>query len=373
LPLPSPGRAPAIPVLHQIGQFDPAILPGFSALTAVPLETYNPPAATGADTEPPLLLTTLASLPAFTDSGAFAHTDSTAPISTIRVRVAAVSGPDAVSRERVREVAQTISARTGLDVDITLGSSLPRSPLTCPPASTAGPRSRSMKGGYRRAMVVAILSAVDRKSVLLFALILVVCGLFIANAAGAGVRARRSELGVLASLGWKPRQVFTVVLGELAVIGLVAGAVGTLIAFPLSAAFSLHPSVTRAAIAVPATVLLAFIAGAIPALQASHSSPAAAVRPPSNTAAGAPTRTVAPLAVTNLLRVPVRTVLGVVSVAVGVAALTLVLAITLAFRGAVVGSLLGDAVSLQIRGVDYLAVAVTVFLRTCWESVGAPP
>jgi len=213
-------------------------------------------------------------------------------------------------------------------------------------------------------MVVAILSAVDRKSVLLFALILVVCGLFIANAAGAGVRARRSELGVLASLGWKPRQVFTVVLGELAVIGLVAGAVGTLIAFPLSAAFSLHPSVTRAAIAVPAAVLLAFIAGAIPALQASHSSPAAAVRPPSNTAAGAPTRTVAALAVTNLLRVPVRTVLGVVSVAVGVAALTLVLAITLAFRGAVVGSLLGDAVSLQIRGVDYLAVAVTVFLSS---------
>lgn len=42
----------------------------------------------------------------------------------------------------------------------------------------------------------------------------------------------------------------------------------------------------------------------------------------------------------------------------------LVLAITLAFRGAVVGSRLGDAVSLQIRGVDYLAVAVTVFLSS---------
>ena len=44
------------------------------------------------------------------------------------------------------------------------------------------------------------------------------------------------------------------------------------------------------------------------------------------------------------------------------AALTLLIGVTLAFRGAVVGSLLGDAVTVQVRGVDYVAVAATVAL-----------
>jgi cytochrome c biogenesis protein CcdA len=45
-----------------------------------------------------------------------------------------------------------------------------------------------------------------------------------------------------------------------------------------------------------------------------------------------------------------------------VAALTLVTGVTLAFRGVVVGSLLGDAVAVQVRAVDYVAVVATVAL-----------
>lgn len=36
--------------------------------------------------------------------------------------------------------------------------------------------------------------------------------------------------------------------------------------------------------------------------------------------------------------------------------------VTIAFRGVVIGSLLGDAVSVQVRGVDYIAVAATLVL-----------
>jgi ABC-type antimicrobial peptide transport system permease subunit len=53
---------------------------------------------------------------------------------------------------------------------------------------------------------------------------------------------------------------------------------------------------------------------------------------------------------------------GVLSLAVGVTGLTLLAAVTAAFRGVVVGSLLGDAVAVQVRGVDYVAVAATVVL-----------
>jgi ABC-type antimicrobial peptide transport system permease subunit len=47
---------------------------------------------------------------------------------------------------------------------------------------------------------------------------------------------------------------------------------------------------------------------------------------------------------------------------VGIAALTLLTAVTFAFRGVVVGSLLGDAVDVQVRSVDYVAAGATVAL-----------
>jgi putative ABC transport system permease protein len=73
-------------------------------------------------------------------------------------------------------------------------------------------------------------------------------------------------------------------------------------------------------------------------------------------------RGVGGLAAVNLLRVPGRTLLGALSLAVGVCALTLLLAVTLAFHGVLVGSVLGDLVSVQVRGVDYVAVLMTVTL-----------
>jgi predicted lysophospholipase L1 biosynthesis ABC-type transport system permease subunit len=120
----------------------------------------------------------------------------------------------------------------------------------------------------------------------LFALILIVCMLFVANSASTSVRGRRRELGVLACLGWTRPRLFTAVLSELAAIGLAAG----------------------------------------------------------------------------LLRTPGRALVGAVSLAVGITALTILAAVTIAFRGVVVGSLLGNAVAVQVRGVDYIAVTATVAL-----------
>jgi hypothetical protein len=68
------------------------------------------------------------------------------------------------------------------------------------------------------------------------------------------------------------------------------------------------------------------------------------------------------LAYRNLRGDRARTGLAMTAVAVGSAGLTGLLAITVAFHGSVVGSLLGDAISLQARRVDYLAVAITLLL-----------
>jgi putative ABC transport system permease protein len=73
-------------------------------------------------------------------------------------------------------------------------------------------------------------------------------------------------------------------------------------------------------------------------------------------------RTLAGLAPLNLLRTPGRTALGALSLAIGVCALTLLLAATIAFDDVLVGTLLGDAVAVRVRGTDYVAVIATVLL-----------
>jgi len=206
-------------------------------------------------------------------------------------------------------------------------------------------------------------AAVDENSLVLFVLILAVCVLFVANSATAAIRGRRRELGVLACLGWTRPRLFTAVLGELAAIGLAAGVLGAVAALPLSAALGLRASPERAVLAVPVAIAVAVIAGLIPAWLAARADPVASIRPAVlATARGRLPGGVTGLAATNVLRTPSRALVGAVSLAVGISTLTMVTALSLAFRGVVVGSLLGDAVAVQVRGVDYIAVAATVLL-----------
>jgi len=114
---------------------------------------------------------------------------------------------------------------------------------------------------------------------------------------------------------------------------------------------------------VPVALLVAVLAGAGPAWNAARAEPLASVRPPVLAVRRARQPTgVTGLAVVNVLRTPGRAALGALSLGVGVTALTILAAVTFAFRGVVVGSLLGNAVALQARGVDYVAGIAMVAL-----------
>jgi putative ABC transport system permease protein len=371
--------------LKLVGQFDVARLRSFSAESALPLETYAPtrleprdeasaealggrplppsPNLGGYVTQPPTLLTTLRGAAPLLDSAWYHEPNPKGPISAIRVRVAGVRGPDAVSRERIRQAAQRIASATGLDVDVTVGASPSPQAVDLPAGRFGRPALALEEPWVRKGVATTILRAVDRKSVVMLALILVVCALFVANAASAAVRARRTELGVLACLGWPTPRLFALVLSEVGLIGLVAGVLGGVLALPIATLADLEASPARAAVAVPAAVLLAVLAGLWPAARAARAAPIAAVRPAVVAVrARRRIRRVSGLAVTDLLRVPGRALLGAASVAIGVAALTLLLAATVAFNDRLVGTLLGDAVAVEARGTDYVAVAAMVLL-----------
>ncbi len=318
----------------------------------------------------PTMLTSLDAASVFTDSAAFSNVSGAKPISAVKIRVAGVRGADPVSRERVRLVAEAVATATGLDVDVTVGSSPTSQQVTLPAGSAGRPELQLSEQWQRKGVVVAILTAVDRKSLLLFVLVLVVCGVFIANAAAAAARSPRMELSTLSCLGWTRGQLMRLLLGEMAVIGASAGLVGALAALAGAQALDVPVSPGRALAAVPAALTVTLLAAAWPVWRASLPTPlpggsvVGRLRPARGGGGQlrGPLRGPLQLAYLNLRADPGRTGLGMAAVAVGSAGLTTLLAITVAFRGSVVGSLLGDAISLQARRVDYLAVAITLAL-----------
>ncbi len=390
--------------LKVVGTFDPAKLPSFSPLSKVPLETYSPPELVAADSDarsalngrpylpnqnlagyvqqPPLFLTTMRGLRTFLDAPnwhpgvvvqgklfkggvvtAIPKPQRLAPISAIRIKVAGVTGPDPLSLERIRVVARKIHEQTGLTVDITAGSSPHPVNVLLPKGRFGQPPLWLQEGWSKKGATVSFLRALDRKDLGLFALILVITAVFLGNGVLAAVRARRAEVGTLLTLGWSRAAIFTAVLAEVLVVGVVAGILGTALAGLLVASFALHLALLKTLLVLPLAVVLALVSGLIPAWLAARGEPLDALRPVvvarSRTR---PVRRLRALALVNLGRLPARTLIGVAGLFVGVAALAVLLGIERAFQGTLVGTVLGNALSVQVRGADFAAVGLTIAL-----------
>jgi putative ABC transport system permease protein len=377
-----------IPSLEPVGRFDPARLPGFSALSKVPLETYYPPQLEPADArtrtllhgklllpsqnvgdyvqQPPLVLTNLHGLAPLLSPARFVQLSprqKRAPISVVRVRVAGVKGLDRLSQERIKTVAQLIHDRTGLAVDITAGSSPTPITIDLPAGRFGRPELALSEEWVKKGAAVSYLRALDRKDLALFALVLVVSAVFILNGSLAAVRARRAELGTLLTLGWSRAVVFRAVLGELGLIGIGSGLVGAGLAALLVRTFALAVPLSRVLYVLPIALALALLGGLLPAWEASRGSPLDALRPPVHARRRVRSvRRPAELAFVNLTRLPLRTALGATGLALGIAALTILVAIERSFQGTLVGTLLGSAISLQVRNADFVAVGLTFAL-----------
>ena len=379
------GEVYNLPIMYFVGRYDPEKLPGFSELSEVPLETYYPPELVPVDeasrralrgkpllpsqniadyvAQPPLFLTTLEGIQPFLNPKYYAGATRGRPISVIRIRVAGVTGPDALSQARVRQVAAEIHDRTGLQVDITAGSSPRRLQVALPAGKFGRPPLLLEEGWSKKGVSVSFLQGLDNKRLGLLSLILVACTFFLANGAFASVRGRRTEIGTLRCLGWPGKAIFGVILGELVLIGALAGLAAAALAYGVAELFSLELSLRRALLAAPLALVLACAAGIVPAWRALRVVPMDAVRP---VVAGGGSRGrvsgLLTLALSNVRRMPARTLAGAAGLFLGSAALTLLVAINQAFQGRLVGTLLGEVVSAQVRGLDFLVVTVIVAL-----------
>ncbi|GLZ62644.1 ABC transporter permease [Micromonospora sp. NBRC 107095] len=357
-----------------VGSFAPDALESAAAQQA--LDLYRPTPPVGADArsrdllgdrallaaddplgyprQPPSLLTSLTAAGELYASVAPAL--AAAPLSSVRIRVAGIDRFDAVARERVRMVADEVVRQTGLTVEVVLGGSTVRSPVLLPGGEFGRPDLNLVEARTRKGVATEIVTAVDRKNILLLGLLLVVCALLVGNAVSTAVRVRRRELAVLACIGWPGWRLSMLVLAETTALGLTAGVFGAGLSVLLGRFAGVQVSGAVTVLCVPLAVLLTAVASALPALRAARTRSAEALHPSVAPARRAAAGSLAGLAVANLRRAPARTIAGATSLAAGVGAVTLILAALWAFNDGMVGSLLGEAVSVQVREVDLVAV-----------------
>jgi putative ABC transport system permease protein len=381
------GAAPAF--LKLVGEFDPYSLPGFAGTgPGSPLASYRAPLETGATAasrsllggrpllpdgnmagyaqQPPLLYTTLAGAAALENPGVYAGTgeQAAAPIGSIRVRVSGLRGSVPQKLAKIAAVGQEIRTTTGLRVDVTAGSSSQAVTIDLAAGRFGRPALLLSEPWTATGVALVILHQADRESLALFILILVVCALFLASAALAGVRGRRHEIGALQALGWSRRSVFTLVLGEVVALGLLAGLAGAVLSAALIAGLGLDVPLWRAVLVLPAAVVLSLGAGLGPAWLAARTGLLAALAGPARAPhhGGRRFRTVTGLALTGVARVPGRCALAGAALAIGVAGLAVLLAAQASLGTSIGDSALAGLVTANTRGSDLASALLAIGL-----------
>lgn len=386
----SQDAGPPLPVIRVVGEFDPFRLAGFAAAgPGSALASYRAPLLTGANPasraalagmplgpdgnmpgyaqQPPLLLTTLSGAAALEEEAAATAGNgarAVPPIGSIRIRVSGLRGTLQEKLSKIAGVGQEIRKATGLQVIVTAGASGQEVTVGLPAGAFGRPALALSEKWTAIGVALVVTRGADRESVALFVLILVVCVLFLAGAALAGVRGRRTEVGALRAVGWGRRQVFTLVLGEVTASGVAAGLAGAGLSAALILLLGLRLALWRAALVLPVAIALAVLSGLVPAWLAATAEPtdvlAPAARAPRR--GGMRVRGLAGLAVTDVTRTPGRCTLAGAALGAGVAGLAVLLAAQLSFRQSIGDSALAGLVTATTRPGDVLAAVLAVGL-----------
>jgi ABC-type lipoprotein release transport system permease subunit len=373
---------PGLWILSVVGVFDPEKT---DSVASPALDAYRPSVVLAADSETeawfgrsdmtnnlnpadylqlqPTLLIPMSAVgiidPQFSDDATDWATKefAAAPISAIRVRVANVTGLDEVSQERIRLVAEMIQERTGLNVDIVTGSSLAQKQVTL--TQTGGrPDLNVYEHWSVKGAILGIVDAVDTKSVAIAILVLLTCLINASVIASSSAQAQRFDLGVFRATGHRPAGIAGYLLLQQATLGLVSGTLGWVLAAVITRVWNIQLPLGLAALCIPAATLFMAIAGLGTARELAQASVTDLLQPktqiwtyPSNMS------NPAYLGARMLLARKWRIAKAIVIVATAIATCSFITSIAAVFRGAIVGTLFGDAIALQVRASDVAAAA----------------
>lgn len=360
--------------LKAYGVFNIEKIPPPPDVNRVPLEIYYPPVVTLRYDEqgqpvtsqplqptleprsyvlsPPLMLTTLEA------ARAISGNDCTHCISAIRVRVAGIDEFTPAAQRKIETIAGEIARQTSLDVDIMVGSS-PTPVLVRVPGVGYVEEQWIQKN-----VTYTYQKRVQKGHLLLLGTLLGIGGLFVLDLAWAEVAARRRTIALQKALGWRSATVFSQVLGQIMLVGVLAALLGTLAAVGITWLAGWPPPSLSLLVGVPLLIVgLCLVGGAYPAWLAAHIPPIVGlqqgvIRSDSPKRLQRPTRSLWRFAWRGLSRRWSRSVLGGLTAALSAALLTLMLAVTVDRQGAMSGTLLGEFILVKIEGFHYAIVGI---------------
>ncbi|NLE45441.1 MAG: FtsX-like permease family protein [Chloroflexi bacterium] len=183
---------------------------------------------------------------------------------------------------------------------------------------------------------------------------LLIGGVGVMNTMLMSVFERTREFGVLRAVGWRPRRVLALVIGESLILSLLGGMMGVGLGIlavwavsnaPVYSSFMPgHISISLMVQGGVVAVGLGLIGGALPAWHASRLTPVEAMRTDGAAASG--TRHVRSAALRNILRRPTRTLLTVVGIGVAMMAIVLLGAFGEGMVDTIAGLALGSGANL---------------------------
>lgn len=366
-------------VWNMKGIFSIQGIPRFEDVNRVPLETYFPPTAilrydeqgnlidppyelyptlnpTGYIQPPPLFLTTLAAAHALRGEEA---------ISAIRIRVALDNCPPeqpktctltSADQRKIEAIGIEIQRRTGLDVDIMVGSS-PTRVLVHVPGIGYVEEQWIQKG-----VNLVYKQGIQTGNWLLLGSLLLAGSLFTFDMAWAEVLSRRRLIALQKAVGWRSSTVFTQIVGQVVMTGAIATITGIFIALALIRWLHWQPLPLALLIALPLIVVgLCFAGSVLPAWSASRVPPIAELQRGGVRYVRRQSSSVANLwqyAWNELKRRTMRSILTGVASALSAGLLVLLLGVTLQQRGMLGGTLLGEFILVDVERFHYAIVAI---------------
>lgn len=361
----------------RVGEYDPSCLPSFDELAGGGgIDAYSLPRVRTADggflgptrsmagyvNSPPLILTTLHGAEWFADPSRFAGAPSEAFISAIRVRVAGAEAAGPSAYARLARTAADIHERTGLAVDVVVGSSPKTIQVDLPAGSFGRPSLVVTEGWSVKGVAYTFDRALQVQDLALFAVALFGALALVAQTAFVAVRRRRREFATLRALGWQRHHLTAVVMLEVGGIGLLAGAVALILALPLSVLVAGHISALTLLV-VPLALLVSIAGGVLPAIAVTRATVAKTLF-----AAGAHPRGRMPdlpwqIGLMEVLRRQGREPLVAISViALAGTLVGAVIAIAIGFRGQLDITVLGTYVASRVLPFHAIIAALTLVI-----------
>lgn len=377
LAAPGPGSNYRSKIWDVVGEYDPRCLRGFSRLAGASLEGYAAPdvRAPGGEeitptralsdyvASPPLLLTTLAGAHWLANPARYRGQPGDAFISVIRVQVKHTGDPGEAAQSHLAAAAAAIHERTGLQVDIVKGAST-RPIRVDIPAGTFGRPAMTVREQWSvKGVAITFYRAVRTQDRILIGLLFLAAGLLVGQGSFISAKQRLLEFGRLRALGWSALRVAALIELETMILGLTAGLISTVVALPIVLSLDVAPVVPLSAPLFGITI--SAVAALPTAWWASRGSAISAMDRVQPIRRSRPTATTAALAARDLIRTwPVETSIGVAAVAIGATLVGLVVLVAEAFRTQLDTTVLGTALSTQVRPFDVVLAALTLVLGT---------